>query len=343
MDVTAYPSRLMVFITLSVLSIQGCTSLIPSSQKGTATEYSHHCGRTITKTGTNRASVSFPPTVSVEPSVSVAQRLSPVARRIAETIDAIPLLNALMDSAPRTALEWIILRLQLLERTQLAILEVDSAIAEIVCERDRADQLGDRIDEVDGARVKTLTIASIVVGGIAGIVTGGIGLAAGATVGADATTLGGGVLASWLGVSALFVQSEVDFRHERNVLREVWEDPDEPQILSPILWRYLHQALNIHDEPPRTEVLNEWRQKGRLGEQGSQDEERRRLLFFSAGGRYSAPDLRARASMLETLEASLRLIHEDLEILIREIMVEVGWESEILRIHRDHGHRDFSQ
>lgn len=50
--------------------------------------------------------------------MSVAQRLSPVAQRIAETIDALPLLNALLDSPPRSALEWIILRLQLIERTQ---------------------------------------------------------------------------------------------------------------------------------------------------------------------------------------------------------------------------------
>ena len=38
----------------------------------------------------------------------------------------------------------------------------------------------------------------------------------------------------------------------------------------------------------------------------------RRRLFFGAGGRYDSPGLRARASMLETLEASLRLMHEDL-------------------------------
>lgn len=152
-----------------------------------------------------------------------------------------------MDSPPPSALEWVILLLQLMERTQLATLEVDSAIAEIVCERDRADQLADRIDEVDGARVKQLTIASIVVGGIAGIVTGDLGLAAAATVGADATALGGGVLAAWLGVSALFVQSEVDFRHERNLIRELWEDPAEPQIYSPILWRIsIRRSTSCH-------------------------------------------------------------------------------------------------
>ena len=66
-------------------------------------------------------------------------------------------------------------------------------------------------------------------------------------------------------------------------------------------------------------VLNAWQQKGRLGEHGSDVEQQRSALFFGSGGRYAATDLRARASMLETLEASLRLLHEELEVLIREV------------------------
>ncbi|MDK2745262.1 MAG: hypothetical protein NDI90_20370 [Nitrospira sp. BO4] len=333
MIVAPYSSRLIAFMTLTVFSAAGCSSLIPSTQRGVATEYNQHCGPEEAKTRPNRPPVHVKPTVRVEPSERVKEQISPVARRIAETIEAVPLLNALLDTeTPRSTLNVVIRRLQLMEQIQLAMLEVNSATAEIVCERDRADQLADRIDEVDGRRVKQLTIASIVVGGIAGIVTGGIGVAAGAMVGADAATLGGGVLASWFGVSALFIQSEVDFQHERNILRELWEDPDKPQIFSPILWRYLHRSPTAHDASPRTQVVNGWRQKGRLGERDSQDEAHRRLLFFSAGGHYSAPELRARASMLETLEASLRLIDEELEVLIREMTVKAGWESELRRI-----------
>jgi len=326
--------RFLFIACLIVFSSYGCSSLITSTQNGIATEYSQHCGPAIAKTRTIHSPLHVQSTV---PSLRVEQQFSPIARRIAETIDVLVLLNGLMDPAPRSTLERIILRLQLMERSQLAILEVDSATAEIVCERDRADQVADRIDEVDGGRVKQLTIASIVVGGIAGIVTGGIGLAAATTVAADAITLGGGVLASWFGLSALFVQSEVEFRHERNILRELWEDPDNPQIFSPILWRYLHQTANAKEESPRTKVLDEWRQKGRLGERDSKEEERRRLLFFSGGGRYSSPDLRARASVLETLEASLRLIHEDLEVLIREVTEEIEWKFERDTIEGDMG------
>jgi hypothetical protein len=38
-----------------------------------------------------------------------------------------------------------------------ALFEISSTVAELVCERDKADQVADRMDEVDGAIVKRLT------------------------------------------------------------------------------------------------------------------------------------------------------------------------------------------
>ncbi len=204
------PVRLLVSLALTMASASGCASLITSAQKGTATEHSQRCAPEIAKTQPDRAPAQVKKFVPTTPSLRVEQQFTPVAVRVAETIGVLGLVNELTDlrtSRPVNILEVLVRRQELTERTQLAILEVNSATAEIVCERDRADQLADRIDEVDGARVKQLTIASIVFGGIAGIVTGGIGLAAGASVGADAATVGGGVLASWFGVSALFVHS----------------------------------------------------------------------------------------------------------------------------------------
>lgn len=74
-----------------------------------------------------------------------------------------------MQDAQDTSLITIFLRRhQLQEQILLAILEIESTTAEIICERDRANQLADRIDEVGSGRVKPLTIASIIVGGLAG-------------------------------------------------------------------------------------------------------------------------------------------------------------------------------
>ncbi|MGZ9273528.1 MAG: hypothetical protein ACXW34_02155 [Nitrospira sp.] len=146
-----------------------------------------------------------------------------------------------------------------------------------------------------------------------------MGLAAGASTAGDAADVAGGLLASWFGVSALFTHSEVEFRHDRNALQELWEDPPEPHIYSPIVWRYLQRAHQAGPETLRDRVLNAWQQGGWLGENGSEKEKERQELFFGSGGRYAASELRARASMSETLEASIRLMHEELEVLLREI------------------------
>jgi hypothetical protein len=55
-----------------------------------------------------------------------------------------------------------------------------------------------------------------------------------------------------------------------------------------------------------------------LGEPGSSGEEKRRALVFGKGGMYTSTDLRARASMLETLEAHVQLLSEELEVFLRE-------------------------
>src|SRR6185295_9740475 len=115
MVVTPYSSQFIAFVTLTVFSTSGCSSLIPSTQRGVATEYNQHCGPEGAKTRPNRAPVHVKSTVQVEPSEQVRQQLSPVARRIAETIEVMPLLNALLDTqTPRSTLEVVIRRLQLM-------------------------------------------------------------------------------------------------------------------------------------------------------------------------------------------------------------------------------------
>jgi hypothetical protein len=298
----------------------GCSSLLPPGKEGLATEYSQRCVSPIARQAPKPAHthIALP---SITP--SAASRFSADAIRVAEVIEAVSLLNRLADlqaAGETRTLETVVTRQELTDRILLALLEVESSTAEIVCERDRADQVADRIDDVDGRRVARLTVLSIIFSGITGIVTGGISLASGAIIGADVANVGGGFLATLFGLSALYVHSEVNFCHERNMLSEVWENPGEPTTFAPIIWRYLHRSDHENTDGPCAMVISTWRQVGRLGEQGSTEEQRRRKLVFSTGGRYSASDLRVRASMLETLEVALRLMHEELEILIREIV-----------------------
>jgi hypothetical protein len=222
------------------------------------------------------------------------------------------------------SLEFIETRLALSDRLFLALFEINGMVAEITCERDRADQVADRMEESDAGTVRNLTLASVLIGGVASIVSGAVGLAGASSVAVDASTLGGGVLASIFGGTALFTESHHPFRHERNLLKDLWENADNSTLFSPTVWRYLHAARLDGNGTPREEIMKAWQQEGRLGEPGSKNEDRRKTLFFSAGGMYTASELRARASMLETLEASVRLINERLELFVREVMFTGG-------------------
>lgn len=248
---------------------------------------------------------------------------SPHTVATANTMDVYPLLQKmalLEEGAEPLTIDLLQLRQELSDRLLLTLFEISSTVAEITCERDRADQIADRMDEVDAARVKRLTLISIVVGGLASIVSGGIGLAGGASTASNAADVGGGVFATVFGGTALFAHSEHDFRHHRNLLKDVWDDPKESAIFSPAIWRFLHGQHKDGADTPRNEVVNAWRQEGRLGEQGSAEEKKRVALFFGPGGAYTSADLRARASMLETLEATIHLMNEELELFLREVI-----------------------
>lgn len=120
------------------------------------------------------------------------------------------------------------------------------------------------MDEVDAAKVKRLTLISIVVGGVVSIVSGGIGLAGESSTASNAADVAGGVFTSIFGGTALFMHSEHDFRHQRTLLKDVWEDPNESTIFSPSVWQFLHTRHKDGADTPSKEVVNAWRQEGRL-------------------------------------------------------------------------------
>lgn len=124
---------------------------------------------------------------------------------LAKVMDVVPLLQKMTHLQKRgeaVALDVLRLRQELTDRLLLTLFEVSSTVAEITCERDRADQVADRMDEVDAARVKRLTLISIVVGGLASIVSGGLGLAGAASPASNATDVAGGVFTSVFGGTA---------------------------------------------------------------------------------------------------------------------------------------------
>jgi len=249
--------------------------------------------------------------------------LSVQSLEVVRVMNVVPLLvrlTALQRAGETHSMAYLELQQSLTDRLLLTLFEVSSVTAELVCERDRADQVADRMDEVDASLVKRLTLASIVIGGVAAAVSGGLGLAGAASDASDAAALAGGVVSALFGGTALFAGSKQHFSHERNLLGELWENPKQSSAFSPAIWRFLQGHRTDETRNTREEIIQAWRQQGRLGEPGSAGEQERTSLIFGPGGTYTSTDLRARASMLETFEAHIQLLTEELEAFLRAII-----------------------
>lgn len=264
-----------------------------------------------------------------EAAPSVPAGFSPQALEIAEIIGIRDLLvqMPLLETEVSRGAEGATLRLlwarqQLSDRMLLALFEVKRTAAETDCEEERADQLADRLHDKLDTRVRYQTLIAIVGDALVGILSGGLELAAYNTA-AAAGAIAGGVIATGFGSAALFGRGEqVDFRHERNLLKDVWEGPQRSLLFPESVWRFLNRPLK--DDPAgrslRETLIARWRRHGRLDDPGSEAERRRIALFFGEGGTYEIDDLRDRAAMLDLLESDINLMSHDLERLMQEVL-----------------------
>jgi len=267
--------------------------------------------------------------LSSDEDISALEHFSPQALEIADIIGVENLLlrlAALEDDAARkaevSAFRLILIRQEISDRILLSLLDIRSAAAEANCEEERADAHADQLQEKRDARARRFTIFAVLAGGLVGILSGGLNAADPTSASGGIAAMVAGGLSSVFGAAALFDDPRYEFRHGRNLLRDVLEGPERSSLFPSSVWRFLNQPLR--DDPEhrsRREILiARWRQDGRFGNAGSDTEQRRIALFFGPGGIYEIEDLRARAAMMDLLEADIDLMSHDLERLLHEVL-----------------------
>jgi len=274
--------------------------------------------------------------VSSKPSAerdAAAKLYSTIAVHTAEVMNLLPLLNRLArletEQAPLADIERA--RRKLTTHLQLANLEVSSIVAEIECEVQRADEVQDRLKHVQTTRTTTQTILGVIFGGLANILSGGISMATRAGDAANIASVVGGTLEVLFGTSANFTKVRQEFNHPHNHLQAFWDGEEKQrEFFPPGVWRFLTDP-DIRDVEGHSlrDVLVETRnEQARLGDPGSQEEQRRKALLFGDGGLYDSDDLHVREAMLQQLESSIQLMHQDLETLLREVLLRQALEED---------------
>ncbi len=170
----------------------------------------------------------------------------------------------------------------------------------------------------------------MVIGGLVNVMTGGFGIATGAGNTAHIISIAGGTFEVLFGTSANFAKVRQEFSHPHNHLERLWTGEDIKDYYPPRIWRFLTTPNNrdLQGRSLRDVLIEAWQEQGRLGKRGSRQARERERILFGAGGLYDADDLHVREAMLQHLESSIQLMHQDLEALLREVLIHQAMEED---------------
>ena len=155
-------------------------------------------------------------------------------------------------------------------------------------------------------------------------------MATGAGDAGNIVSVAGGALEVLFGTSANFTKVRQEFSHPHNHLAAVWFGSLQSEFFSERAWRFLTDPgiRDLEGQGLRDVMLQTWQEEERLGEQGSVRKKEREDLLFGSGGVYDSEQLHVREAMLQQLESSIQLMHQELETLLREILMRQAVEEE---------------
>lgn len=241
--------------------------------------------------------------------------LSREAKEIAEHLGLIPLLSAVAfyeaeqaRGVPESEYHLLTLQAELSDRLLLGVFDVSSVIAELECERARAEELAVRLEEIQND-IRQLRMTGAIVAEPVFHIAAASALALGMPAVAGGLEILGNGLRNAFGWASLGGVQQHELRHSRNLLGEIWQGGDRPEGLPASIWRFLSRPLAADESATRRgAILAEWRRK--LGVSGPEGVDRRVELLFGPGGRYGVEDLRRRADMLRVLRAHVNLMSQ---------------------------------
>lgn len=188
--------------------------------------------------------------------------------------------------------------------------EIASIAAELDCEGERAEQLASYMSEKENARVNKLTVASITTGALSGVAA--IFIKSPHT--SDVVAVTGGLGSATLGLFSLTSSRKTHYMHPRNLLTDIWNEPETSSYYPPAIWFILtHKEFsNSQQYSICHNIRKRWREYNELGSIKATANSGQIHLLFGSGGIYTSDLLETRSDMLNQLQAAIRLLDQDI-------------------------------
>jgi hypothetical protein len=218
-------------------------------------------------------------------------------------------------------IEILQLRQRINNAIHMASIEVSAVASEMDCEEERADQIASYLYRKEGKSEKRLTVSAIVSGAFGTILSAFIVLNDPDDNNVEYVGVLTGLTEVIFGSLLLTNERKVQFNHERNALRDLWEGRTISSIFPPPIWYYLnYYDPNLPEEDSkRNLILEKWMKFGQIS--ASRDKKKNKLieLYFMDGGYYTAQQLENRANMHDQVESQINLIKQNLKTLASEL------------------------
>ena len=217
----------------------------------------------------------------------------------------------------------VMLRHDITDRILLATQELTTVLAELACERTRALELKNYLQQQTDKRVFRLTILSVLAGALSTVVSGTLEIAGADAPYVQGVAMGGAVLSGYWALRASGGFEEADFAHKRNHLSDVREGPRTSKVFPPIVWHFLTRELepDKQTQTVRETILERWDELDVINETETDEQRRQGVLLFGPGGRYNFADAGRRISLLEVLELEVGSMYQELKQLQQELVL----------------------
>ena len=218
------------------------------------------------------------------------------------------------DSSLSSQVKVLQLKMKINSKITIALTELDAVAAEFDCEGERVAQIGNYVDNLNDSRNNKLILYSIAAGAVASI-AGGIVKDEGWS---SAIDISGGALGAGFGLATLNPKGKkVEFIHQRNLLRDIWNEKLESPNFPPFIW-YMYTEKRFSNKEEHS-VISSMKQRWLHYQFDDDKNAADHSVIFNDGGLYRADDLHNRAAMLNQMQSATRTINQTINYLLLDL------------------------
>ncbi|MEJ5054301.1 hypothetical protein [Sphingobacterium sp. MYb382] len=219
------------------------------------------------------------------------------------------------DTSLRAKLKMLQLKNVVNNKITISLTELDAVAAEFDCEGERVAQMANYVDNLNSDRNNRFVTYSIIAGAAASIASG---IIRSNSLG-NAIDIGGGVIGAGLGFVTLKPKGKkVEFVHDRNLLRDVWNEKLESPNFPPFVW-YMYTEKRFASYADSLSILQNIKKRWLQFNFNNDINAANASVLFNSGGVYRSEDLHNRESMLNQMQSATRTINQSINYLLLDL------------------------